>query len=192
MTIINDKQYFAPMDYLDKELEIYEDGYPDSIVENFYEALKIIREAQKSDQVPSEMLYENVGKGKKGGYQSVEYGYYIANIHYYLFDDCSEYQKTESYKSSLNKRILYFLKSANMYELFHHGWFPLNFPLNYLRFLGQFYNKQIPSNNSVDALESAKALVTFTDLYGNEEEKETANLVYHLNEEFDILIHEES
>ena len=71
MTIIDDKKYFAPMDYLDKELEEYEDGYPDSVVENFYESLKIIRDAQKKDQIPSEMLYENVGKGKKGGCKEI-------------------------------------------------------------------------------------------------------------------------
>ena len=192
MTIIDDKKYFAPMDYLDKELEEYEDGYPDSVVENFYEALKIIRDAQKKDQIPSEMLYENVGKGKKGGYQSVEYGYYIANIHYYLFDDCSEYQRSELYKESLNKRIIHFLKTANMYNLFHYGWFPLNFPLNYLRFLEDFYNKKNIVKSVTGALESAKSLMNFTDLYGNKDEKEIANLVYNLNKEFDVLIHEEN
>lgn len=191
MTITNDKKYFAPMDYLDKELEEYGDGFPDSIIENYYEALKIIRDAQKGDSALTEMLYENVGKCKRDGYQTAEYGYYMANIHYYLFDDCSEYQKIESYKKSLNIRILHFLKSANMYALFHNGWFPLNFPLNYLSFLEDFYGKKRLYDFEINPINEAKALVDFVDLYGDAEEKETASLVFALNNEFDVMMHEE-
>ena len=80
---------FAPMKYLDEELKRFEDGYPNRQTEDYYEALKRIRSKQNTRQPVPSFYYEAVGATK--GLGTPEYGYYIANIHYYIYESCSEY-----------------------------------------------------------------------------------------------------
>ena len=132
------KEMFAPMEYLDAHLEEYRDGYPNPRTQRYYETLKRIRELQSQGVVPPDELFKSLWlRGKADA--TVEYGYYTSNIHYYLFESCSEFQKTEEYKESVNRRILLWLESADPKALLKRQWFPWNFPPNYLRFLKMFY-----------------------------------------------------
>ena len=155
---------FAPMKYLNEMLKDYKDGYPNPRTEEYYETLKKIRDIQNSGQVPHDEYYQIVGG-------SVERGYYLANIHYYLYwEECSEYERTDAYKDKLNKRIIYFLKHADREALYEKDWFVLNFPNIYIYFLKSFYGSN-PDNE------------TFSDyisLHGNNEEKEILSLVNDL------------
>lgn len=164
---------FAPMKYLEKELERYKDGCPNDHTKGYYEALKSIKGKQDlGNSIPS-CNYRIIGSSnRKKGFDTAEYGYYTANIHYYLYESCSEYEKSDAYKGKLNARILYFLRNADPKALIPHGWFWLNFPSNYMRFLSIFYNAQVPASDPERALE---LLVNLVHENGNDDENEIAN-----------------
>jgi len=191
---IND-YVFGSMKYLDKEIEesnkIRKEEIEKGInidyskTDQFYGTLLEIRKIQNSGQIPSDELYRSIAQIKvrnRDLFDSAENGYYDANIHYYLFESNSEYEKTNKYKDTLNKRILYFLKNADIDNLLYKcGCFLLNFPLNYLRFLEIFYDKKVERNLVVDNLKE------FAELYGNDDEKEIANIVCELFKIYDEL-----
>ena len=175
------KDVFAPMRFLDEEMKRYQSGYPSKRTEAYYETLLAIRKVQSKGESPDE-AYEALGAPR--GFGSIEYGYYYANIHYYLFESCSEFKRNDAYKESINKRIRFLLKdNADPLELMERGWFPLNIPGNYLRFLELFYG-----NHRDESLEGLMA--TFTNLaalvarYGNEIEKEIVELTRPIIEEY--------
>ena len=155
---------FAPMKYLDEKLKDYKNGYPNPRTEQYYETLKKIRDIQNNKQVPPDEYYQIVGG-------SVEQGYYLSNIHYYLYwEDCSEYERTDAYKDKLNKRIIYFLKNADRETLWEKGWFILNFPNSYMYFLKSFYGSD-PDNEK---------FFPYISIHGNEDEKEIMDLISDL------------
>ena len=169
---------FASMKYLDAEIERYKDGYPNPKTRLYYETLKKIRDIQNSGVVPSDEIYKNLAKPRnKKALEIVEYGYYISNIHYYLYDSCSEYEKTDSYKDTLNYRILYFLKTASKEALYPYDWFLPNFVIAYLNFLADYYDIQIESNHSESLSDSVSSLSEFVNKYGNKTEKEIMDLI---------------
>lgn len=172
---------FAPMLFLDEETKRYEGGYPSKRTEAYYETLLAIREAQSKGESPDK-AYAALGAPR--GFGCIEYGYYYANIHYYLFKSCSEFERNDAYKVSINKRIRFFLKdNADPLELMKRGWFPLNFPGNYLSFLELFYGNH--RDGSSEGL-----MATFTNLaalvarYGNEIEKEIVELTWPIIGEY--------
>ena len=152
---------FAPMKYLDEMLKDYKDGYPNPRTEEYYETLKKIRDIQNNGEIPLDEYYICVGG-------SVERGYYLANIHYYLYwGECSEYERTDEYKDKLNKRIIYFLKNADRNTLWKKDWFILNFPNSYVYFLKSFYGGD-PNNEK---------FFPYISLHGNDDEKEIMGLI---------------
>ena len=168
---------FAPMLFLDREMKHYEDVYPSQQTKAYYETLLRIREAQNKGEFPEE-AYRALGASR--GFGSIEYGYYHANIHYYLFEDCSEFERNDAYKASVNKRIKFFLEdNADPLVLMERGWFPLNFPINYLSFLETFYG-----NHQKESMEPFMNLVALVGQYGNEIEKEIVELTRPIIEPF--------
>ena len=168
-----EKEGFAPMKFLDAELENYKDGYPNPITECYYETLKQIREIQNSGKVPSNELYAKVRKK----IPTSEQGFYLANVHYYLYESCSEYQKSNEYKDAVNKRIIFFLEHADADGLFVHSWFPLNFPDNYIRFLKNQYGIKGDELDNQDF--PLLLLQGYVKKYGNKDEKKIVRLAYN-------------
>ncbi|MBR0461361.1 MAG: hypothetical protein IJJ00_01440 [Erysipelotrichaceae bacterium] len=175
---------FASMTYLDEMLDENKEGYPNPRTENYYETLKEIRSVQNCRKVPADEIYKRLGKTRrKKAFETIEYGYYTANIHYYLYESCSEYKKSEAYKDSLNRRILFFLNNANIRALSSYLWFPLNFPDQYLRFLEYQYGKKRSSwckNKRISDEFPTEMLIDFTDKFGNNEEKEIADTLHNV------------
>ena len=172
---------FAPMLFLDEETKRYKGGYPSKRTEAYYETLLAIRETQNKGESPDE-AYAALGAPR--GFGSIEYGYYHANIHYYLFESCSEIERSDAYKASINKRIKFFLKdNADPLELMERGWFPLNFPANYLCFLEMIYgNHRKESSEGIAG--SFANLAALVSQYGNEIEREIVGLTRPIIEEY--------
>ena len=172
---------FARMQYIENEMEIQKSIGSNPRSEQYYKTLLEIRDIQNSGQIPSDELYRRFAEIKGHNqqlYDSVEYGYYLANIHYYLFESRSEYEKTNEYKDVLNKRILYFLNNADRDNLlFKCGEFLTNFPFNYLRFLEHFYSKRLDNYYQDSCTSDVKR---FVETYGKDDEKEIANIIYEL------------
>ena len=145
MNIVKEEFICAPMKYLDEELKNYQNGYPSQRTKDYYGTLKYIKELQDSGQVPSkeaEEAYKVFGDIFSRSL-TVECGYYGANIHYYIYKTCSEFEKTDAYKDSVNARILYLLRTADEEPLFH-GWFISSFFFQYVNwFLTIFYEKPV-------------------------------------------------
>ena len=172
------KDTLTSMEFLDELLEDYVEGYPSENTEAFYETLKMIRQAQNRGEVP-EKVYKALGALR--GHESIEYGYYLANIHYYLFADCLEFQFSETYKKSVNERIKFFLENADPSGLAGRGWFPLNFPFAYLHFLEGFYGRY--RQESMDEpLGALMNLCSLVDRYGDSLEKEIVELARRIIE----------
>ena len=166
------KDTLASMEFLDGALDDYADGYPSENTEAFYETLKVIRQTQNKGEVPEE-AYKALGVLR--GYGSIEYGYYLANIHYYLYADCLEFQLSGAHKKSVNERIKFFLENADPSGLTGRGWFPLNFPFAYLHFLEGFYGRY--RQESMDEpLGALMNLCNLVDRYGDSLEKEIVAL----------------
>ena len=184
MEIIYKKEIFAPMLFLDVVLEEYKDGYPNPLTADYYETLRKIRESQNQGKIP-EALYKRLGFGKKerfgdNSFETIEYGYFTANIHYYLYESCSEYEVSKNYKDAVNHRILYFLKNADIDALCAHGWFPLNFPNTYLSFLEKQYGKtriRKQEQKKPISIYCSELLNDFALANGNAEEIDISNLV---------------
>ena len=127
MRLKYNKYMFSDMDYLDNEIKRYKGKYPNPNTENYYKALTNIKNIQQKGNIPTEADYLEVGKSKY--FNSVEYGYYTANIHYDLF------RYDESY-TTLFKRIVYFFDNADSKVLLDKsGWFTLNFPFDLLTYI---------------------------------------------------------
>lgn len=120
--------------------------------------------------------------GASRGFGSIEYGYYYANIHYYLFEDCSEFERNDAYKASVNKRTKYFLENAESVELMEKGWFPLNFPADYLGFLEVFYGNH-RKESSEGVMGPFTNLKTLVERYDNKVEKKIVELARPIIEE---------
>ena len=170
-----DKSAFAPMKYLDDLLKQYVDGYPNRWTESYFRSLLEIRDIQSRGKAPVQ-IYKFHG--------SVERGYYLANIHYYLFDDCSEFDGGNPYKDTLNKRILFLLENADKEHLMERGWFPLNFPSDYLLFLERYYGSHRSSMEGNSTMWMLKNLLSLVDCYGNDTERMIIELATPIVEEY--------
>lgn len=166
------KEEFAPMGFLDDELERYAEGFFNPFTEAYYRSLMAIRKAQNEDQDVLMELYEAVPHHASDS--SAEYGYFMANIHYYLFVWHREFKRDPAYIDSLNRRILFFLENAEGIDDLK-GWFFLSFPITYRTFLCRFYqvdlSKELRKMNTIDSL---KAL---TEMVGNDDAKKIAAVV---------------
>ena len=163
------KTAFAKMAYLEEELRPYEGGYPNEETKVYYESLKAIQKAQAKGETPIQE-YRALGK-RAGGPTPVERGYYLANIHYYLFDCCSEFEKTEAYKAAINERIRLFLENADIGLLGKSEWFLLSFPANFRYFLELFYGRH-REEDDIGGIEGCYVdLASLVDAYGNDLEK---------------------
>ena len=177
------------MDYLDAMLEEYKDGYPNKRTAAYFETMKRIRDQQRRGIAPPDEDYRELALARyQPSAAGVEYGYYIANIHYYLFEDCSEFERSEFYKATVNRRILFFLKDyADPDELMNCGWFPLNFPLNYLRFLKVFYRHEPRMAIDGSTWDSYQVLEGYIVEYGNAIEQEIVRCLRAIMEEYSDL-----
>lgn len=128
--------------FLDPEIERNRQSGGNKNSDHYYESLLHIRDVQNSGRVPTDEEYAAVSSFKL--YNCPELGFYNANIHYYLFDSNPEYRKDADYRDELNRRILAFLDAADPANLLKQLWFPLNFPLDYLRFLEDQYGSEAP------------------------------------------------
>ena len=121
MILENINQIFSKMEWLDEEIERNSKSEGRNNKSDFYyKNLSEIREKQRKGIIPLDE-YKNVGRQ-----ESIEYGYYIANIHYELF----KYNMDN--KDILEDRIIFFLQNAHD-EIFESkdSWFRLNFYLDY-------------------------------------------------------------
>lgn len=177
------KEYLSPMGFLDGYLSDYVKEECDQTP--FYEALKRIRNIQINGNVPNEEIYRMVGLARNNNdLATVEFGYYISNIHYYLFDECSPYFiGDESNKDSLNNRILFFLHNANHEALFSFGWFLLNLPGEYLSFLKRQYKKKEPIESKT-IWDNPTILYEYVNQYGDDTEKEIAVILVDMFKEY--------
>ena len=181
MKTMPEETHFAKMAYLEKMRRRYPYGVPNKRTQAFFESLMQIEKAQKEGKGLEEAY---LALAKSAGFSSIEYGYYHANIHYYLFEDCAEFENSDAYKDSVNRRIGFYLDSADPLELFQRGWFPLNFPIRYRSFLEIFYGKQIeePSCGAIGAFLDLSSLIRRC---GNKEEKGIAESLRPIIEEYE-------
>ncbi len=165
------KDVLAKMEYLDDDLARYKNGYPSLNTKRYYETLISIRDAQLKGEIPPDSLYLDLGlTTKTKGGDSLEYGYYTSNIHYYLFIE--DKSRCKEYKEELNSRVRYLLENGDQRSLTSFGWFPLNFPVNYLRFLSRAYNVPLEEKEAESsAISDATSLNEFVYKYGNSLER---------------------
>ena len=126
-------QIFSNMEWLDAEIKRNEafEGR-NEFSDLFYKTLESIRRKQQDGIVPYDE-YKLIGKAKS--LDTIDYGYYIANIHYELFNyDIAD-------KDTLEDRIIFFLNNANK-ELFKdkNSWFRLNFINDFRKYLKEVYS----------------------------------------------------
>jgi len=173
--------YFSKMDWLDEEIARSEASPgKNERSDKYYAALKAIKEKQNKGEIPSDEDYFAVGgiRKNRSHCQNIEYGYYMANIHYDLF----EYDLTE--KDSLEDRILYFIEHAEFDEDNKDN-FLLNFPANFSYYLSHVYetdkanqdggafldeDKEEKLGQLYDAF-SMRKLAAIIESYGNGKEK---------------------
>ena len=145
MNIVKESFICAPMKYLDEELKSIDLNKANTRTKDYYGTLKVIKKLQDSGHVPSkeaEEAYKVFGDMFSSNL-TVECGYYGANIHYYIYKTCFEFEKTDAYKDSVNARILYLLRNADEEPLLH-GWFISSFFFQYVNwFLTIFYGKPV-------------------------------------------------
>ena len=127
------------------------------ITDHYYESLLHIRDVQNSGRVPTDEEYAAVSSFKS--YNCPELGFYNANIHYYLFDSNPEFRKEADYRDELNRRILAFLDAAEPENLLKSLWFPLNFPLEYIRFLENQLSAEAPRRPYVSGASNREKVV---------------------------------
>ena len=151
MVLENINQIFSKMEWLDEEIEKYRKSEEKNKKSNtYYKNLIDIREKQRNGIIPFDE-YKNVGV-----LESIEYGYYMANIHYELFKYNIEN------KDVLEDRIIFFLQNARD-EIFESedSWFRLNFYLDYSGYLREIYHSD----------ENWQRLEDYVYEYKNEKEK---------------------
>lgn len=143
MNITKENFIYAPLKYVDEKLKEFTNGFPSERTELYYKVLKAIKKKQDNGDVPSEKaeeLYKAFGS-LFAGKETVECGYFGANIHYYLFKTCVEFENSDAYKEAVNKRILYLIDTAVEETLFE-PWFITRFLNDYLTmFLSNFYGR---------------------------------------------------
>lgn len=129
MKLDNITKHYSQMTWLDEEIKrnkaaIWRTKYSDF----YYNILKKIREKQNNNHIPIDE-YKLVGN-RRTKLQTIEYGYYMANIHYDLFiADINE-------KEALENRIIFFLDNADeMLFKDDESWFRLNFEYEFLSYL---------------------------------------------------------
>ena len=179
MNLKHSKELFSRMLYLDREIERNKNSPGrNKYSDQYYNSLLLVRSIQDSGLIPSDDQYAEITKGKN--YSSPEAGFYNANIHYYLFEDNPEYCKGTEYKNELNRRIILWLDDADEKKLLKQLWFPLNFPVNYLRFLENWYGEKCTLSDSQDEdvdsyfISRIRQLKAFTDKSGNTDEQRIA------------------
>ena len=126
-------QIFSNMDWLDEKIKRNEvsEGR-NEFSDLFYKTLETIRKKQQEGIVPYDE-YKLLGKEKS--LDTIDCGYYIANIQYELFNfDIAK-------KDLLEDRIIFFLNNANR-ELFKdkNSWFRLNFINDFRKYLKEVYS----------------------------------------------------
>ena len=180
---------FPSMFFIEGVIEHDKQSGDSSNSNHYYKELLHIRDIQNSGRVPKDKEYAAISSFKP--YNSPELGFYNANIHYYLFESNSEYQKSAAYREDLNRRILAFLDAADPDNLLKQLWFPLNFPLDYLRFLEDQYGSEAPrreceinASNHDKVVRDAERLLDFARTVGGtneiriaEKSLEIANMV---------------
>lgn len=108
---------FSKMEWLDDELENHKRSVAlygkNEKSDAYYKALKEIRDAQNDGTISDDIYPKLCIKRKfKKYFSCITYCYYLANIHY----DCFySYESIES----IEKRMLYFLKTADKNEFYN-------------------------------------------------------------------------
>lgn len=185
MKLENINQVFSKMEWLDEEILRNSKSEGRNTKSDFYyKNLSIIKEKQEKGVIPFDE-YKKVG-----GYDSIEYGFYIANIHYDLFI----YDKTK--KNDLEDRIIFFLQNANE-ELFKYetSWFRLNFYIEYSHYLRQIYKTEDDLEHFVYELNNEREKAIYDILWKKylkgEYIKEKINLDYCSEEVNDYFLNAE-
>ncbi len=175
MTFKFNASLFAKMLFLDAEIERHRQFGGNKNSDHYYAALQHIRDVQNSGRVPTDEEYAYISPFKS--YNSPELGFYNANIHYYLFESNSEYRKDPGYRNDLNRLILAFLDAADPANLLKQLWFPLNFPLEYIRFLEDQFGVEAPrhqcdvsASNHEKVVFDAERLLEFAKTVGGQDE----------------------
>lgn len=140
MILNNINQIFSDMNWLEKETIRNDKSEGKNKKSNFYyENLKMIRDKQKQGIIPFEE-YKKVGI-----VGTIEYGYYIANIHYELFE-CNK-----DYKNILEDRIIFFIQNAPD-DIFKYddSWFRINFYNEYSNYLRQYYDDEYKNYKEIE------------------------------------------
>ena len=143
--------------FLDAEIERNRQSGGNKNSDHYYESLLHIRDVQNSGRVPTDEEYAAVSSFKS--YNCPELGFYNANIHYYLFYSNPEYRKDADYRDKLNRRILAFLDAAEPENLLKQLWFPLNFLLEYIRFLENQLSAEAPRRSCVSGASDHEKVV---------------------------------
>lgn len=177
----NIEKYFSPMVWLDEEIARNQvSPGKNERSDRYYAVLQRIKDKQRRGEIPSDEDYLALGGIRKNRTHchNIEYGYYMANIHYDLFRfDLSD-------KDSLEDRILYFIEHAELDENAKDNFF-LNFPANFSSYLSHVYKVDKPSRDSKGALNKIRedklsrlynayymrGLVDMIERYGNDKEK---------------------
>ena len=158
MELNNIKQIFSDMTWLDEEIERNNKSEGRNKKSDFYyNNLIDIRDKQRKGIIPF-VEYKNVGRQ-----ESIEYGYYMANIHYELFE-CDD-----TNKDVLEDRIIFFLQNAQdkIFE-YEDSWFRLNFYLDFSGYLRKIYHSN----------EKWQDLDHYVFEYNNEREKTIYDILW--------------
>ena len=177
----NIEKHFSPMAWLDEEIARNQASPGrNETSDRYYAALKTIKDKQSRREIPNNEDYLALGGIRKNRTHchNIEYGYYMANIHYDLF----HYDPSD--KDSLEDRILYFIGHAELDENAKDNFF-LNFPANFSRYLSHIYKVNKLSQNNEWILDKSREdkmsrlndafymrrLVDMIERYGNDKEK---------------------
>ena len=177
----NIEKHFSPMAWLDEEIARNQASPGrNERSDRYCAALQTIKDKQSRGEIPSDEDYLALGGIRKNRTHchNIEYGYYMANIHYDLFHyDLSD-------KDSLEDRILYFIEHAELDENAKDNFF-LNFPANFSYYLSHIYKTDVLRHDNKRALNKSREdklsclydafcmrrLVDMIERYGNDKEK---------------------
>ena len=177
----NIEKHFSPMAWQDEEIARNQ-ALPgrNERSDRYDAALQTIKDKQRRGEIPSDEDYLALGgiRKNRAHCQNIEYGYYMANIHYDLF----HYDPSD--KDSLEDRILYFIEHAELDENAKDNFF-LNFPANFSYYLSHIYKTDVLRHDSKRTLNksredklnqlydaiSMRRLVDMIERYGNDKEK---------------------
>jgi len=177
----NIEKHFSPMAWLDEEIarNLASPGRNERS-DRYYAVLQTIKDKQSKGEIPSDEDYLALGGIRKNRThcQNVEYGYYMANIHYDLFNfDPSD-------KDSLEDRILYFIEHQDLDKYAKDNFF-LNFPADFSYYLSHLYKIDISGHDNNGVLDKSREdklsclydafcmrrLVDMIERYGTDKEK---------------------